>query len=1003
VSIRPRFSLVLLCGLLLLLGVGTPQSAGTPSANADQVGQWSDVVSWPAMAKHMILLPYDKALIFSTGADVQLWNISANTFKPVPATFGDLHCAGHVTLADGSAFVAGGQLGSPFVGIKVAATFDPVTESWTNRTPMHYARWYPTVTTLPDGRVLATGGTNECKGKVRIPEVYDPSTDTWTELPGAAKTQPLYPFMYVDPTSGRLYDAAPAARSEFLDLNGAGSWSPGPVSGWDNMAGGCCSEAGAMYDIGKIIRTGGGDPAHARTGVIDLTAVSPAWRETEPMAFARRRQNLVILADGNVMAVGGTGASDDPAKAVLAAEIWDRDSETWTTVAPMATPRMYHSSAMLLPDGRVVAAAGDHPNATSKLTAQFYSPPYLFKGPRPLISTAPDSADYGGSFTIDTPTTGISSVALIRSGAPTHAIDMNQRYVPLTFSQAGSQVTVQAPASGNVAPPGYYVLVVEGADGIPSAGRWIKIGPGVGGPPPPPPANRGPTANFTASKTAGAAPLMVDFSDTSTDGPEQWEWDFQNDGTIDSTARNPQFTYSTPGAYTVRLVARNGFGTDEEVKIGYVNVGAVPPPPPPSNQVQSFSTLADARVLEASPTRNYGASYLRVDGAADPDIESYFRFDLSSISGRITSAKLRVFATSGSANGPAVFPANDHAISWAENTITWANRPARATVALDDRGSVKANTVVEYDVTQGVTIGAPYTFVLATDSTDGVDVSSREVADTTRHAELVVSWAEAQPKPPTADFTVYPSSGTAPLTVSFTDTSRDATSWGWDFTDDASFDSSAQSPTFTYAEPGVYSVRLRVENDFGGDEVVKAAVVSVTPPAPPLPSSASTVFHPVADGYAKSDAATTNYGKSSRLRIDGIPAINSFLRFDIIGLTGTVISAKLRLYVVDAGTNAGAVYPVSPLWVEAGLGGLTWANAPALVGTPLPGGGAAPLNTWVEFDVSGAVAANGPVAFAVKGLTPDTVYYSSREGMTKPELVITTAGPAAAPAGHVRH
>jgi PKD repeat protein len=997
---RPRRLLVVVAALLLLFGVGAQQSVGTPATNADEVGEWSNLVSWPAMAKHMILLPYDKALIFSTGDDVQLWNIGSNTFKPVPATFGDLHCAGHVTLADGSALVVGGQEGSPFIGTKITATFDPVTESWTNRTPMHYARWYPTITTLPDGRVLSTGGTDEGKGKVRIPEIYDPTTDTWTELPGAAKTQPLYPFMYVDPTSGRLYDAAPAARTEFLDIAGGGSWSPGPMSGWDNLAGGCCSEAGAMYDIGKIIRTGGGDPAHNRTGVIDLTAASPTWRETAPMAFARRRQNLVILADGNVMAVGGTAASDDPARAVLAGEIWDRDTETWTTVASMSTPRMYHSSAMLLPDGRVVAAGGDHPNATSKLTAQFFSPPYLYKGPRPEIATAPDEAGYGATFTIDTATPGISSVALIRSGAPTHAIDMNQRYVPLTFSQNGASLSVQVPASGKVAPPGYYMLVIENADGVPSAGRWIKIGSAAG--PPPPPANRAPTANFTASRTAGPAPLDVSFSDTSADGPESWEWDFTNNGTIDSTVRNPQFTYPAAGSYTVRLVVRNAFGSDEEVKLGYINVGSVAPPPGPG-QTKTFVAVADARVQEANPTKNAGNSYLRVDGAADPDIESYFRFDVSGIGGQVTSAKLRVLATSSSSNAPAAYGLGDGAGDWVENTITWANRPARASAALDDKGSVKKGIWLEYDVTPRVTGDGSVTFVLATDSTDGLDVSSREVVDPANRPQLVVNWADEVQKPPRADFSVSPASGTAPLTVTFTDTSDGATSWAWDFTNDDSFESSAQNPTFTYADPGVYSVRLFVENDFGGDEVIKTAVVTVTEPGPPPPTTTTTVVSPIADAYVKSDEASKNYGKSSSLRIDSVPQVNGYVRFDVTGLTGPIVSATLRLFVVDAGSNAGALYPVSPLWIETGTGALTWANAPALMGTPLAGGGAAALNTWVEWDVSSAVAGNGAVAFAVKGLTPDAAYFSSKEGAKKAELVIETADPATAGARHARH
>ena len=992
----PTRLIVLISALALLFGIGAQQSAGTLSANADQVGEWSSVVSWPTMGKHMVMLPHGKALIFSTGANVHVWNIASNSFKPVPATFGDLHCAAHVTLADGSALVVGGVNVTPFIGIKVATTFDPVTESWTNRTPMKYARWYPTATTLADGRVLATGGTDELKAKVRIPEIYDPATDTWTELPGASKSQPLYPFMYVEPKLGRLYDAAPKAATEFLDVNGAGSWSTGPVSGWDNQAGGCCSEAGAMYGNGKIIRAGGGDPAHARTGVIDLSAASPQWRETAPMAFARRRQNLVILADGNVMAVGGTAAADDVTKAVLAGEIWDRDTETWTTVASMAVPRMYHSAAMLLPDGRVVAAGGDTPSAQAKLTAQFYSPPYLFKGPRPLITAAPDSAGYGASIAIDTPTSGITSVALIRGGAVTHAIDMNQRYVPLTFRQEGSRVTADAPAAGKIAPPGYYMLVIEGADGVPSEGRWIRIGDGA--PPPPPPAGRPPTANFTASTTTGPAPLAVGFSDTSSDGPTEWAWDFQNDGTIDSTERNPHFTYSAAGAYTVRLVARNSFGADEEVKVGYVNVS--PSSPPPSDRVLTFSPVADARVQENTPNSNYATSYLRADGASDPDVESYLRFNLAGIPGQVISAKLRVFSTSASVNGPAVYAAADHTIAWPENGITWTNRPARETAASGDWGSVKVNTWLEYDVTRHVVWNGQYTFVLATDSTDGVHINSKEVADVTLRPRLVVTWADLQTAPK-ADFAASPTSGTAPLTVSFADKSQGATSWAWDFTNDDSFESSAQNPTFTYADPGVYSVRLFVENDFGGDQVVKTSLITVAPPAPP---GSSFTMNPAADAYVKSDAPSNTYGAAARLRVDGVPQVNSYLRFDVTGVNGPVASAKLRMFVVDAATNAGAVYPVTPLWVETGAGAITWANAPPITGTPLPAAGPAPLNAWVEFDVTAAVAGNGPVAFAVKGVASDTAYYSSKEGTAKPELVITTAANSpTASAGHAGH
>ena len=93
-------------------------------------------------------------------------------------------------------------------GIKITATFDPLTETWTNRTPMRYARWYPTVTTLGDGRVLAVSGRNESGSISTISEVYDPQTDTWTELTGASRSQALYLFMYLF-ANGQVFDAAP--------------------------------------------------------------------------------------------------------------------------------------------------------------------------------------------------------------------------------------------------------------------------------------------------------------------------------------------------------------------------------------------------------------------------------------------------------------------------------------------------------------------------------------------------------------------------------------------------------------------------------------------------------------------------------------------------------------------------------------------------------------------------------------------------------------------------
>ena len=238
-----------------------------------------------------------------------------------------------------------------------------------------------------------------------------------------------------------------------------------------------------------------------------------------------------------------------------------------------------------------------------------------------------------------------------------------------------------------------------------------------------------PTADFSATPRSGTPPLAVQFTDTSTGAPTEWAWDFQNDGTVDATVRHPAFTYAAAGTYTVKLTARNANGSDDEVKIGYITVAA-------TGATVTFSPEADARVEEASPSSNYGtSSALRTDGGSDPDVETYLRFTVTGAS-TVASAKLRVYATSGTIDGPAVYTSTN---SWSETGITWSNRPARTTTGVADKGTIGSNTWVEFDVTPLVSGNGTYTFVLAMASTDGVDFYSRQAADAALRPSLVVA------------------------------------------------------------------------------------------------------------------------------------------------------------------------------------------------------------------------------------------------------------------------
>jgi hypothetical protein len=377
---------------------------------------------------------------------------------------------------------------SAYEGIDDATIFNPANETWSAATPMSQARWYPTNTSLPDGRVLVVSGADNCpscidpngshEGIALIPEIYDPRTNSWTQLAGASLSLPLYPHMFVLP-DGRVLATGSQEQAIVSRALGIAQQTWTVVDPVARDAG-----SSVMYWPGKILKTGMGRnpdyppvPSVANAWVMDATAPAPAWRAIGPMSFARTQHNLVVLPDGNVFAVGGSTNSDvyDTAGCVKTAEMWDATTELWRPLATMQEPRHYHSIALLLPDGRVLVAGGGRfgPDFPS---AEVYSPPYLFKGPRPAITSAPSTVQLGSHFGVGTPDGArIAKVTLLRLGAPTHGFDENQRYVALAFTTIPNGIDVTAPTSGNVAPPGHYMLFLVDSAGIPSVSAMVRI------------------------------------------------------------------------------------------------------------------------------------------------------------------------------------------------------------------------------------------------------------------------------------------------------------------------------------------------------------------------------------------------------------------------------------------------------------------------------------------------------------------------------------------------
>ena len=448
---------------------GVESRAVTLQTVAVEQGQWSDPVAWPIVAIHTMLLPDGRVLAINRIRTPQIWDPATGNFKSVPAP-ANLFCAGHALLPDGRVFIAGGHIDEN-QGLPNVTLFSPTADTWTSLTPMARGRWYPTTTVMGNGDVVIIAGRDENQVEVTVPEVW--SNGSLRQLTGASQAFPYYPRAFLAP-DGRLYVAGSAINTRFLSLQGTGSWTPGPR----RLGEGRPYGSAVMYDDGKILYAGGGLTTNTAE-IIDLNEASPQWRWTSPMAHARRHLNLTVLPNGEVLATGGVAGTtfNDVTTGVHAAEMWNPATGEWRTLASNQITRGYHSTALLLPDGRVLhAGSGEGAGAPDQKNAELFSPPYLLRGPRPVITTAPSEVTYGSPFRLLTPQADrIARVSLIRLGATTHAFDENQRFQWLTFTTEADGVTVTAPSSSNRAPPGHYLVFILDGDDVPSVGKILRI------------------------------------------------------------------------------------------------------------------------------------------------------------------------------------------------------------------------------------------------------------------------------------------------------------------------------------------------------------------------------------------------------------------------------------------------------------------------------------------------------------------------------------------------
>jgi hypothetical protein len=430
-----------------------------------------------------------------------VWDPSNNTYNRRDVPNYNIFCAGYTQLANGNVLVVGGNKNAAMDGIVQTHIFDWSKEEkgqapWSRGPDMAAARWYPAVQALGNDEAVIVGG------GPAIPEVYQTDGTLRRLTTASGYSDRLYPFLTTRP-DGQVQLTGPVTQMNTINTSGTGAITATQARDSINRTYG----GFATYDIGrlpsgqeyaKVLVAGGGDITEGGQSnvptktarVVEVNGSATTVRSTASMSVGRRQHNLTILADGSVLATGGmsrsTNLNVDLNNPVFAAERWNPSTETWTVLSSAARVRQYHSSATLLPDGRVLTGGGGV--CASCVSAgylqkniEYFEPPYLFnssgdKATRPVIDSVPATVTYGQDFDISSDEAGsIAKVGLVRLGAATHSQDQGQRYVPLTADPSGSTIKATAPATSNIAPAGYYMLFITDNAGVPSVAKIIQL------------------------------------------------------------------------------------------------------------------------------------------------------------------------------------------------------------------------------------------------------------------------------------------------------------------------------------------------------------------------------------------------------------------------------------------------------------------------------------------------------------------------------------------------
>ena len=507
----------------------------------------------------------------------------------------DVFCSGTAALFDGRSLIVGGTSDYSFTGENRASIFNPATSQYVQSQNMVDGRWYATAIALADGRIMAMSGLTQTGGTSRTIEIYDlqRAGAGWNPPTSVPFSPPLYPRLELLPGGRVFYTGHGSGTSN------ANAWMFDPATGgWTQSA---TTSRDRSYGssvllpllppsyVPRVMNFGGGSPATSSTDIIDLSVATPSYTAGPNMSTGRIQMNAVILPNGKILVEGGSVNNESPDTPGKAADLYDPVGNTMSSAGTAAYSRLYHSTALLLPDATVLSMGSNPGNRGSYQPAiEIYTPSYLYDANDHLITTNRPQISglsfsgpihYGVPFSVSyTSTSPISSAVLVRPGSSTHASNMEQRLIVLCggnspCSPSGNPLVLTTPANGTIAPPGYYMLFLVDSAGVPSKASFIQLTPNSYSPVPPRGTISAPSSDVTI--TAGSA---INFgSGTTASG---YSWVFPGGTPATSTAQNPgNVTFGVSGTYTISLTVIDSTGNSD--------------PSPPTRKITVLPTSPD--------------------------------------------------------------------------------------------------------------------------------------------------------------------------------------------------------------------------------------------------------------------------------------------------------------------------------------------------------------------------------------------------------------------------